>query len=124
MREIKFRAWHKEAKQMYWFDVMEGNHGHGNGYIGMALFGETITKTIYRDNIVLVDPIQCEIMQFTGLTDKNGVEIYEGDFLKTRYGTIFTYDNLVDYHLWDINNSNAFSEVEIIGNIYENPELL
>lgn len=66
----------------------------------------------------------CELIQFTGLSDKNGKEIYEGDVLKTKYGHKIFFYCLVNYHLWNIENILAFSEIEIIGNIHENPELL
>ena len=69
--------------------------------------------------------------QYTGLKDKNSVEIYEGDIMKlkeskenyeVRYlGNRFVlckYDNIV------FENEAYFSEREVIGNIYENPELL
>jgi len=41
-REYKFKAYHKEQKKMYFFDVMWGNHNTGGGYIGMIPFGEEL----------------------------------------------------------------------------------
>lgn len=96
----------------------------------------------------------CPIMQFTGLTDKNGKEIYEGDILQTHFGYDFLdshkYEVVYRAHqaVWGMKNLTKgmiglrpfctmenslikkgifedFNEfLEIIGNIYENPELL
>jgi len=74
-----------------------------------------------------------DLMQYTGLTDKNGVEIYEGDIVKTTIiedvlpsGETSEYieTKIVE---WDKEQAGfAFAEdsYEVIGNIYENPELL
>lgn len=102
MREIKFRFW--------------SNH-----------FGMFVTPI---DDIfvgALKDP-DMNPMQFTGLTDRNGVEIYEGDILETPYDT-FAVDDILPLRkdFWHKDDSDWWSypeEVEVIGNIYENPELL
>lgn len=122
MREIKFRAWNKIVKQIlynvYPID-QEGTCNFGSGTI-----------------------INCEVMQYTGLKDKNGKEIYEGDIvsIKSQYETDEPIDTkarveffdgafILDFHAmrltWAVleyKNSNWL--IEIIGNIYENPELL
>lgn len=126
---------------MYWFDPLWGNNGHGNGWVGMAPFGEQMTKINHRDNIMNVDPTDCEIMQFTGLHDKNGKEIYEGDIYHKNggKGEIVFYNGCFcvkggssfsplnfgceeDYA--DIIVDDFVDTIEVIGNIHENPELL
>lgn len=74
---------------------------------------------------------ETELMQSTGLKDKNGVEIYEGDILKTRIGG---YEQVSPYVVEDMrklyfelkrdDSYYRIQETEVIGNIYENPELL
>ena len=122
MREIKFRAWDKTTKTMY--DVRELEWAGGEiltAYIGL--------HTSDADNI--------QLMQYTGLKDKNGKEIYEGDVIRLipeKVDVVVEWDirqvgfvmretkNIGRYHA-DLGGytRDAF---EIIGNIYENPELL
>ncbi len=120
MKTIKFRAWHKKNKQM----LYEGWNEN------IFITKESIFR--YGDDV--------DIMQFTGLHDKNGKEIYEGDVCKREWESGFlSVGKKRDY--WEIvyNNgsfltkqinrpinqfSQRFSEMEIIGNIYQNPDLL
>ena len=119
--EIKFRAWDNEAKNMvrsgglymslHRCDVLE--------YWGNEPYSE------YTDKYVL--------MQYTGLKDKNGKEIYEGDILSEwgmdkehyRYAVEDMVDFLISYGDSDHWDGGSFPGIwEVIGNIYENPELL
>lgn len=110
-REIKFRAWSKESnKMMNWYFIKSVNN---------------LTKLLTLNHV--------EVMQFTGLTDKNGKEIYEGDVLKASDSIIEIeykgrgfegiYLNKDEMFNSPIQNNN-YLYWEIIGNIYENPELL
>ena len=120
-REIKFRAWDNVNNQM--LDVQELNF-EDCFYGGYT----TVRTTMYSDYF---DIREMPIMQYTGLHDKNGKEIYEGDILKgTFYGfPIPEYDYVFQIY-WDEKEKGFMasyfepSECEVIGNIYDNPELL
>ena len=118
MREIKFRAWASnlsEPKMVY--DV------------GLAHFYDGVVAVDLSDYDILSYE-KNEIMQFTGLKDKNGKEIYEGDILKEgiRHGTdtgliykvVWFQDDT--HNGWNIAKKGIRGD-EIIGNIYENPDL-
>jgi len=100
MREIKFRGW--QDGQMV-VSPISSNYGL------TRFFG-----FLYED---------APIMQFTGLTDKNGREIYEGDVLKggVHKSWIVRWDGLQAE--WNI-GLTVQHYYEVIGNIHENPELL
>ena len=110
MREIKFRAWDIENKRY--------NH---------------LSFSIYKVNMIDQDPSRWLFLQYTGLKDKNDKEIYEGDILSIPPDAHHHYEerNVVEYgdgvylledHGLYLNDWNEMGEV--IGNIYENPELL
>ena len=112
MREIRFRAWEKFLKQMIPVDNIDFEQKMINTESAWRMFDEI------------------EIMQYTGLKDKNGKEIYEGDILRdehTQKIRAVEYNSpsfvLVDsnrYFFWNCH----YDEQEVIGNIYENPELM
>lgn len=111
-REIKFRAWREWDRRIVYDDV-----------ICCLSFNEDGT----------VNECSSVAMQFTGLRDKNGKEIYEGDIIDMRYDTDPADEHLyvpVEYHdaafwagaVWLLED---YDEVRgVVGNIYENPELL
>jgi uncharacterized phage protein (TIGR01671 family) len=129
MREIKFRAFIKKKRKMYYgwnivpdYDVLKGNKLFG-------WFGDTDSKEEAWQGYTYN---QFELMQFTGLLDKQGKEIYEGDIVKTInehigiieffYGVYRTNED--DGKIRVLGIDIAQSNIEVIGNIYENPELL
>lgn len=125
MRSIKFRAWDTAAKQML-----------TNTSLSVRFDGEVV-HAVDTDNAWK----HVDLMQFAGLYDKNGKEIYEGDvvqFYMDGVGkgeglqmrvvkwspTITGFDPFNDYSQHCCNWSVDMKTVEIIGNIYENPALV
>lgn len=117
-REIKFRAWDKQLKEM--FDVESINFNEDIVYVNSRSRNHIETQRRVSDDI-------CTLMQYTGLKDKNGKEIYEGDIVEVEavrmiveFGTarfIGRYGNGLDYHAL-----HTLIDLKIIGNIYENKE--
>lgn len=119
MRQIKFRAWSKVSKQI----------------IGCYMWGLNMDFTngqIYSGNLNVTENL--ELMQYTGLKDKNGTEIYEGDIVLVNddfeeKGKVVWDKQELEYGI-DLNTVQLkmgcyySKELEIIGNIYENPELI
>ena len=129
MRPIKFRVWHKEEKRMlYWKNLIE--------------FSKTLV-TINNANLENLNNFI--LMQYTGLKDKNSKEIYEGDVVEIQGELIRQQDgsarpideiSLVKWESKRLTGENLFAgfrgldfgtsniEIKVIGNIYENKELL
>lgn len=117
-REIKFRVWDTKSESME-HEIAIGKGYGEDSYILFLGIGETF---IIDDDIV-------KIMQYTGLKDKNDVEIYEGDILKSDINETFGLVCFEDGKFvvnWENISEDLFEWTGefVIGNIYETPELL
>jgi hypothetical protein len=115
-REIKFRAWNKNLGKMI---------------TDIGLFSDNEPDEYFNED-------DCILMQYTGLKDKNGVEIYEGDVLKVSLedagvqylntlGEAIIRQGFVILEVDDIfffYTTPCGDDFEVIGNVFENPELL
>lgn len=129
-RVIKFRAWDKTNNRMMIFD----DFWPCDEYRSLAWRINEKSMTKNDGNYRLDwDEEALELMQFTGLTDKNGKEIYDGDWLKDSLGRLHKMvwsDTEARFQLrffevdWQIRHIVDARTMEVIGNIYENPELL
>lgn len=118
----RFRAWDKEFKEMVQVDAL--------------VFDEQIIKATYKNGSVVKEDIKnYKLMQSTGLTDKNGKEIFEGDVVKMAKNVYSepTYYEVVRHRggVYRIESEQHGCELwlrhtdcEIAGDIYENPELV
>ena len=151
MKDIKFRAWHKTEEVMFEVGGLSNiDYEIESPYRYVTVAGKDAGK-------VYETPAQIQsvhLMQYTGLKDKNGVEIYEGDLLRvpsmrqyedTTYicYEVFWHDNnSCEHHIgWQMNRMHlqgnsaggygspqfkpaVTAQFAVIGNIYESPELL
>jgi len=96
MRELKFRAWYNDDMR-------------------------------YNSNRVIFDhyaPRNAVIMQYTGLKDKNGKEVYDGDIVVSTWHWTKPHEIQLPRDYYDFSEYAMDDEMTVIGNIYENPELL
>lgn len=118
MREIKFRAWDKDGSEM--FRVV--NIGFRPDRVLLVSGRGGTTDTNDKDG--------CILMQYTGLKDKNGKEIFEGDVLLASSNDKGLPVEFMDGCFVMMGGEAGFEWIprsdycEVIGNIYENPELL
>jgi hypothetical protein len=117
MREIKFRAWDGEKFVEDEFYVMDGKaytFGDDGGCDDSECCGGT--GHFMQDK-------KWVLMQFTGLLDAKGVEIYEGDIWLAEYNDLGSC--IVEFSQGKFNISRfAWTQGKVIGNIYANPELV
>ena len=124
MREIKFRAWVPANTGLTKYDGLWQVIGIGwNTNQCLVRRGSVFAESIFDLSKVI-------LMQFTGLKDRNGVEIYDGDIIRGMHDfgpggfvekTAQVHSHETDGYQW---NYWIILTMEVIGNIYKNPELL
>jgi hypothetical protein len=100
MRDIKFRKWEPvNARMIDWTEILQGWYAN-----------------VLTDNY---------IMQYTGMKDKNNQEIWEGDILRSPNGILHAVEYMGNgFYLDDITNTQFDEDYLVVGNIYQNPDLL
>ena len=131
-RDIKFRLWSKIGKKFIETDNPDLDFViNNNGYLYSI-------ENFYGE-IYVLPQMDIEVLQFTGLKDRNGKEIYEGDVIKLIYfkdgrkreiGKVVFLHYQASFGIIDRDGNeyplyrNTATQIEIIGNIYEDPSLL
>ena len=132
MREIKFRAWDERRWRYLNIDEFESMSPQWDGYVNTGRYGYGLMMEV-SDGEYVLEP-------YTGLKDKYGKDIYEGDILRTVDG-FRNYPGEVkfgkcminsEYECWGFYMTQPFNDelltpdqiYEVIGNVHENPELI
>lgn len=129
MREIKFRAWDKEKNKMYYSLTL---------YPSCQIVVDDDSVGILKSTSVKfpLNPGEFELMQYTGLKDKNGREIYEGDIVQWGHLSHGYIKSVIEFVAGIFQQypqtagviSSSLNQIvlncEVVGNIYENPEIL
>ena len=144
MRKIAFRAWDKSRKVMrYNVHPFIPNHAKQMFETSLVELNQPKDKVL-QAQVVFEEPLPgFEVMQFTGLHDKHGKEIYEGDVVRyqvSKEHELYPYTAVIAwlekeacFGLVDYSTDNpaepdypilGWGVVEILGNIYEQPELV
>lgn len=120
MRELKFRAWDRALSEMI-DDIQDNQFINGDLVMG---FGDYLSDSRYS------------VMQYTGLKDKNGNHLYEGDIIRQEteiiilsidYGVVYFDEEDLWFKLKVFKNNASyrlFGDITILGNIHQNPELM
>lgn len=152
MSETRFRAWDRDLKRMFWFDITWGNFGHGEGWIGMLPIDEKEVKHC-PSNKMQISSNDCEMMQYTGikeicqddvvlipdtfkdviLEDGSGPEYEEPHLARVIFkegcfgveiGGGQTFYMKRFYSFKEILDERNLNEIRIIGNVWEDSELI
>lgn len=125
-REIKFRAWLKKEKKMVNVETIDFTDKSIQYLEKSEFINAYLLRRVSFDDV--------ELMQYTGVKDKNGKEIYEGDIVilndteeenrcvvKYKYGSYILIDGDLRE---DLSNVESYKFLEVVGNIYENKNLM
>lgn len=117
MRDLEFRAWHPESKEMVYFDAEQASR-------------DELIACHFFELMAGIHQTGQSLQQYTGLTDANGVKRYEGDIIGFKWGIgVIRWSDKTNGFIVSPNKGMFYDYSivglgEVIGNIYENPELL